>query len=681
MGRKKSSSGIFVAIAGVLVAIVGLGIVSKVASFGSNDKTNNKSDDKQTEAGTGNETTGDVYDTHIHEWELLFSTAATCSAVGYNEYECVCGETLTEELPMNEHTWSQYSEELEAATCTTGSLLRYTCEVCGTKKTVRQNDSLGHISVGTLATATCTEAGHTAGTYCSRCNTVLSGIEEMPALGHSLTEQVGTLAATCTKDGYLELKCSRCGKTERTTIPATGHTSSVLETVEATCLADGSLKLECSTCGAQWTETLPKLDVHPYDGGVCSTCGAIDLSRMSFVPSEGNYIGTALQSGNTVAYGWYKFSTDSALYFDAEHGIMYSASGLQYLRLDINAAGMVYYDITQATIPAGDDGIFVYIDKNLKYWTDDTHTAVASVWSAGTTALNVSGTISVLTEYSTHTHTYASGVCACGALEVDPFAELGETAEKTIADGELMVGNWYRVYRDSAILISDTGFFGLYCNTEGTENWGQESLIGYYSSELCYFVYDDYYDFYVISGTFKGLVINPDGSKYGTSFTIPAQAMVYSVNGTAYRLVMPCAHTYNDDGICTACGEVSSEYAANRVEADVAVGELVAGNWYRVYRGGCAVLDTPEQFAGIQANSGNDYPLGRNGNLIDRICPSLTYVVTEEYIDFYLAPGTHQTWFVSIGSTYSEGSDFAIDETTSITEIFGTVKRLDKAEA
>ena len=76
----------------------------------------------------------------------------------------------------------------------------------------------------TEISATCEEIGHAAGTYCTNCGKYISGGATIAALGHDLDEGTPDPAATCTVAGSLLKSCSRCDYTERSVIPANGHT-------------------------------------------------------------------------------------------------------------------------------------------------------------------------------------------------------------------------------------------------------------------------------------------------------------------------------------------------------------------------------------------------------------------------------------------------------------------------
>ena len=72
--------------------------------------------------------------------------------------------------------------------------------------------------------ATCTEPGHEAGTKCSVCDAVISGMKETePALGHDLTHHEAK-AAACKENGWEAYDtCTRCDYTTYVEIPATDH--------------------------------------------------------------------------------------------------------------------------------------------------------------------------------------------------------------------------------------------------------------------------------------------------------------------------------------------------------------------------------------------------------------------------------------------------------------------------
>lgn len=117
-----------------------------------------------------------------HAWdEGTVRTEATCAQAGEVVYTCtLCGETRTESVPKKDHTPGG------GPTCTEPQI----CVFCETVLAPAK----GHTAVEVAATeATCTERGNTAGTRCSVCGEVLSGLEPIPANGHTMVDNVCTV--------------------------------------------------------------------------------------------------------------------------------------------------------------------------------------------------------------------------------------------------------------------------------------------------------------------------------------------------------------------------------------------------------------------------------------------------------------------------------------------------------
>ena len=179
---------------------------------------------------------------------------ATCTTPGKTagKHCSVCNEVLVaqEVIPAKGHQWDE-GKVTTAPTCNDVGVKTYTCAVCHETKT-ETIDKTGHTSVDVPEKpATCTEAGHKAGTKCSVCGAIISGMEEIPATGH--TEVIDAAKApTCTETGLTEGKhCSVCNKilVAQTVIPAKGHTEVVDEAKAPTCTETGLTEgKHCSVC-------------------------------------------------------------------------------------------------------------------------------------------------------------------------------------------------------------------------------------------------------------------------------------------------------------------------------------------------------------------------------------------------------------------------------------------------
>ena len=216
-----------------------------------------------------------------HTEEIVPGKASTCTETGLTDgVRCsVCGVVITPqtEIPATGHKWDE-GEITTSPTCENAGVKTYTCTVCNATKT-EAIDATGHTPVEVAEQpATCTEAGHKAGTKCSVCDAILSGMEEIPATGH--TEVIDpAVAPTCTEPGKTEGKhCSVCNKVivVQEEIPAKGHTEVIDPAVEPTCTEPGKTEgKHCSVCNeiiAAQEEIPAKGHTEVIDPAVAPTC-------------------------------------------------------------------------------------------------------------------------------------------------------------------------------------------------------------------------------------------------------------------------------------------------------------------------------------------------------------------------------------------------------------------------
>ena len=202
--------------------------------------------------------------------ELRGAKDATCTTTGYtgDTYCKDCNEKIADGkvIPALGHAWDN-GVITTAPTCENAGVKTFTCTRCNETKT-EAISATGHTPVQIPEKpATCTEPGHKAGTKCSVCGAVLSGLEEIPAKGHAVVVDPA-VEPTCTEPGKTEGKhCSVCNEVlvAQKEIPAKGHHPVVRDAKDATLAEDGYTgDTYCDVCG----ELLQKGEVIPKTGAV-----------------------------------------------------------------------------------------------------------------------------------------------------------------------------------------------------------------------------------------------------------------------------------------------------------------------------------------------------------------------------------------------------------------------------
>ena len=192
---------------------------------------------------------------HVHSYQEVSRTTATCTEDGVTTYRCeTCGDTYTETTPALGH---DYKAVVTSPTCTEKGYTTYTCKRCGDHYTADEVAALGHDYKAVVTAPTCTEKGYTTYT-CATCGDTYTA-DEVAALGHDY-EAVVT-APTCTEDGYTTYTCRNCGDRR------TGHVVGALgHSYE--CTEDGNDRIyTCTRCGDTYTEAiLPTVEVKLQQG-------------------------------------------------------------------------------------------------------------------------------------------------------------------------------------------------------------------------------------------------------------------------------------------------------------------------------------------------------------------------------------------------------------------------------
>ncbi|MDD6729120.1 MAG: fibronectin type III domain-containing protein [Eubacteriales bacterium] len=221
-----------------------------------------------------------------HQFIVTSKTAATCTTQGYDTYKCAnCDVTYTvTTTPATGHQFIVTSRT--PATCTTPGYDTYKCVGCDMSYTMTTTPAKGHtaVSANNGFAPTCAKDGKVSDIVCADCGTVLQTGAVIPATGdHKYTEAVQT-PATCTKDGVMLHECEECGAQYTTVIPAKGHTAvSADNGVAPTCAEDGKESdVICSVCKAtlETGAVIPATGDHKYTEAVetaatCTTDGVM----------------------------------------------------------------------------------------------------------------------------------------------------------------------------------------------------------------------------------------------------------------------------------------------------------------------------------------------------------------------------------------------------------------------
>ena len=238
--------------------------------------------------------------------KAIEAVEATCTASGLTEgSKCVdCGEILVAQVATSPKGHISTTVKGYDSTCKqTGLTDSVKCSICNTELetaiiipvkpheyTDKYDESCNqcgfirdaecaHINTSAIPgkNATCTEAGLTEGSQCTKCGEILLVQTTIDKLGH--VEVIdAAVAATCTTDGKTEGKhCSRCNATlvAQTIVEKLGHTEVVDAAVDASCNKTGLTEgKHCSVCYTIIIsqEIVDATENHNYDDGQCIVC-------------------------------------------------------------------------------------------------------------------------------------------------------------------------------------------------------------------------------------------------------------------------------------------------------------------------------------------------------------------------------------------------------------------------
>lgn len=192
-----------------------------------------------------------------HSWQGLSEVPATCTEDGKTAgtwcWKCGTVKNGMETIPATGvHNYTVHVKMVHDATCTEKRVDIKKCATCEKTQEVSSGGLLPHTVVGYAEVpATCITDGVTAGSKCRICNTVITGMETIPATGeHDYVFVSMVHDATCQEPRLNNYKCRHCDATKQ------GTTGGLLpcnivetEAVAPTCLNKGKTAgTKCTTC-------------------------------------------------------------------------------------------------------------------------------------------------------------------------------------------------------------------------------------------------------------------------------------------------------------------------------------------------------------------------------------------------------------------------------------------------
>ena len=239
-------------------------------------------------------------------------SVSTCSVCGYVEKKVIAepgehsfGDWLVERAADVEHEGSKYRicckcQAKESAvipagdhehvagdwyveqnpTCELYGIKAQKCKICSAVIASEPIDALGHDLKTKRHDATCTEDGYVQ-EKCTRCG--YEAKKDIPKLGHLTGEWITINEASCASNGLKRKYCSRCRKAvEEDVIPVKEHNAKWITVTEATCTETGGKKLICDDCkkviDVEWLAPLGHKYSQKVTPATCTTEGYVTFT-------------------------------------------------------------------------------------------------------------------------------------------------------------------------------------------------------------------------------------------------------------------------------------------------------------------------------------------------------------------------------------------------------------------
>lgn len=229
-------------------------------------------------------------DEENHIWKYKVTTNPTCTQEGIETGYCPYHEDA-ENAPVKAiaptgHTFKTYKSDNNAS-CQEDGTKTAECESCGVTETVTDEGSkLACLTQWKFKDkdTNCTTGGE-AELVCIYCKKVYD-TQVFAAGEHPETRKI-TVAATCTKDGYVKTICDVCGKEtkERDKLDKTGHNDKVVNKTMSNCMTKTNRidLLVCQTCGSirelETPYTHRLVNVSPAVEATCTSAGKTEHNK------------------------------------------------------------------------------------------------------------------------------------------------------------------------------------------------------------------------------------------------------------------------------------------------------------------------------------------------------------------------------------------------------------------
>ena len=227
-----------------------------------------------------------------------------------------------------------------------------------------------------------------------------------------------------------------------------------------------------------------------------------------------------------------------------------------------DAEGMIFYECSCGALMAKTVPVAEHVEVILEYTAPTCETEGSKTYKCANCDLSVTEAIPAMG------HAYEYGVCA----NVDcytPDAEWLDDSEnyylEMSVEGELMYGNWYRVYRNNFLeFTSNSQEFKLSFDAFYYSEY--DAISSYDDNNWRFRKTDEYIDVYISNVSFTS--------------SVSGEEVTYKVDETA---TVTSLRTVSD-------GEVKVYRLSPVDRGEVTVGDTIVGNTYRLYKNGGSVL-------------------------------------------------------------------------------------------